>query len=128
MKIYQTKCTELTGTNFSEVSQKAFGFYNQIRRKTKKRPYVRSAYFKKDKIFLPLFWNHLREKLNYKDKTRRVKYFPCAIELIKNSRFDPESKENVDRRSEILHRFAGKTKGGQLFFVQIKEDKRTGEK
>lgn len=128
MKIYQTKCAELAGTNFSEVSQKAFGLYNQIRRKTKRRPYVRSAYFKKDKIFLPLFWNHLREKLNYRDKTRRVKYFPCAIELIKNSRFDPESKENVDRRSEILHRFSGKTKGGQLFFVQIKEDKRTGEK
>jgi len=128
MKIYQAKCAELTGTNFHEVSQKAFSFYNQIRRKTKRRPYVRSVYFKKDKIFLPLFWNHLHEKLNYKDKTRRVKYFPCAMELIKNSRIDPESKENVDRRSEILHRFAGKTKNGQLFFVQIKEDKRTGEK
>ena len=51
MKIYQTKCAELAGTNFSEVSQKAFGLYNQIRRKTKRRPYVRSAYFKKDKIF-----------------------------------------------------------------------------
>ena len=70
----------------------------------------------------------MREKLNYRDKTRRVKYFPCALELIKNNRFDPESKENVDRRSEILHRFSGKTKNGQLFFAQIKEDKITGEK
>ena len=57
-----------------------------------------------------------------------MKYFACAIELIQKSRFDPESKESADRQSEMLHRFAGKSKDGQLFFVQIKEDKRSGEK
>lgn len=128
MKIYITKISPIPGTNYSEVYKHAFGFYNKIKKKTKRRPYVRSAYFKKDKIFLPLFWNHLHEKLNHRDKTRRVKYFLCAIELIENSTLDPESKRNVDRQSEILHRFAGKTKDEKLFFVQIKEEKRSGEK
>mgnify|MGYP001563858754 CR=1 FL=1 len=82
----------------------------------------------KEKVFLQLFWNHLHEKLNFRDKTRRIKLFPCALELIQFSRFDPESKENVNRRSELLHRFFGKTKDGKLFFVQIKEEKRSGEK
>ncbi|MBI4600141.1 hypothetical protein HY732_04470 [Candidatus Uhrbacteria bacterium] len=128
MKIYQTKSIALGGSNFSEVNKKAHRIYSEIKKRTKRRPYIRSAYFKKEKIFLSLFWEHLHSKFNHRDKVRRVKYFVCAIELIQKSRFDPESKENVDCRSEMLHRFAGKSKDGQLFFVQIKEDKRSGEK
>lgn len=128
MELYQVKSNKLHGTNFSEVNKIAFGFYQQIKRKTKRRPYVRSAYFNKEKVFLELFWHHLHEKLNHRDKIRRVRYFPCAIELVQRSRLNPESKENVDRRSEILHRFAGKTRSGDIFFVQIKEDKRTNQK
>lgn len=128
MKIYQTSTVPLTGTSYKEVSHKAHELYSTIRKRTKRRPYIRSAFFDKDKVFLQLFWNHLHEKLNFRDKTRRLKLFPCAVELIRESRFNPESKQNVDRPSEILHRFAGKTKAGQLFFVQIKEEKRTGEK
>jgi len=59
---------------------------------------------------------------------RRMKFFGCALELIKNSRFEPTSKENPNKPTEILHRFAGVTKNNDLFFVQIKEDKRTSEK
>lgn len=57
-----------------------------------------------------------------------MKYFHNAIELIQNSRFEPESKQNPNKPSEILHRFAGVTSEDDLFFVQIKEDKRSGEK
>lgn len=64
----------------------------------------------------------MHEKLNHRDKTRRVKYFPCAIDLIEHSKFDPVITQSLERPSEILHRFAGKTKDGQLFFVQIKEN------
>lgn len=128
MKIYQCKKSALSGSNFSEVNKNAYHIYAAIKQKTRRRPYIRSAYFTKEKVFLPLFWHHVHEKFNHRDKIRRVKYFVCALELIQKSRFDPESKENVDRRSEILHRFAGKSKEGHLFFVQIKEDKRTGEK
>jgi len=128
MQYYKTRTHALPGTNWKEVMKKAFGLYRDITRKTKRRPYIRSAYFDKQKVFLPLFWQHLHEKANLKDKTRRLKYYPCALELIQKSRVEPISKENPNRQEEILHRFAGSTPNNELFFVQIKEVKRTGEK
>lgn len=128
IRAYQTKVQKLPGTNFSEANKKAFELYKQIKRKSKRRPYIRSAYFKKDKIFLGLFWQHLHEKLNLKDKTRRVKYFPCAVELIQNTKFDPSSKDDHNSKSDILHRFTGITSEKEIFFVQIKEDKKTAQK
>lgn len=128
MKIYQTKTSKLSGTQYAEIYKEAFAFYRQIKSKTKRRPYIRAAYFKKDKIFLELFWHHLHEKLNMRDKARRIKYFSCAIDLIKNSKYEPSSKENPNKRSEILHRFAGMTKDNELFFVQIKEYKKNNQK
>jgi hypothetical protein len=128
MKIYHVKARKLSGTTYADVHKKSLVLYRRIRKKTKRRPYVRSAYFKKDKIFLDAFWLHLYEKLNLRDKTRRLKYFSCAIELIEKSRIEPVSKENPNKRSEILHRFAGVTKENDLFFVQIKEYKHTGKK
>lgn len=89
---------------------------------------MRSAYFNKEKIFLELFWSHLHAKFNHRDKIRRIKYFPCALELISNTRFDPLSKENPNRPSEILHRFGGVTNDGEEFCVQIKENKKNGQK
>ncbi|OGJ43197.1 hypothetical protein A3B60_03385 [Candidatus Peregrinibacteria bacterium RIFCSPLOWO2_01_FULL_39_12] len=62
------------------------------------------------------------------NKIRRVKYFPCAIELIKNTKFDPISKEDPNSKSDILHRFTGITADKEIFFVQIKEDKKTAKK
>jgi len=38
MKVYRTKINKLNGTNFPEVNQKAFGLYQQIKKKTKRRP------------------------------------------------------------------------------------------
>ena len=37
-------------------------------------------------------------------------------------------KQITNKSGEILHRFAGSTKEKELFFVQIKEDKKTGQK
>lgn len=128
MRIYQTKVNKLSGTDYGEVHRQAMKSYKAIKSKTKRRPYVRSAYFNKDKVFLETYWHHLYEKENFRDKTRRMKYFPCAIELIQKSRFEPLSKENPNKRSEILHRFAGATKEKELFFIHIREDKRTGQK
>jgi len=119
MKPYKTKIKQLSGTDFKEIRKKSTGFYNEIKRQTKKKPYVRSKYFKKEKIFLELFWGHLFEK-NYWDQTRRMKLFPCAIELIRNSDFAPVSKENVDKPSEILHRFAGITATNDCFLSRSK--------
>lgn len=128
MKSYQTKTSKLTGTNFRQVHQKVLHIYDAIKKRTKRRVYIRSAYFRKGKVFLGLFWEHLYEKKHYKDQVRRMKYFPCAIELIRHSKIHPESKENPNRREEILHRFAGVTKDGDIFFVQVKENKRNNQK
>lgn len=127
MKIYQSEAKKLSGSDYKEVYYQARIIYKQISAKTKRRPYIRSAYFRKDKIFLHYYWDHLWTK-NWRDRVRRLKFYPCAIDLIKNSRVDPMSKENPNRNSETLHRFVGITKDKELFFVQIKEDKRSGEK
>jgi hypothetical protein len=70
----------------------------------------------------------LRDKFSLKEKIRRLKFFPCALELIEHSRLNPVSKDNPNKNSELLHRFKGETKQKEAFFVQIKEDKRSGEK
>ncbi len=127
MKVYETKVKKLAGTDYHEVHSRALTLYKDIKRKTKRRPYVRSAYFKKDKIFLDYFWQHLWGK-NWRDRVRRLKYYPCALDLIKNSRGDPTSKQNPNNSAEILHRFAGITRTKELFFIQIKEDKKTDQK
>lgn len=127
MKVYQTKVKRLSGTDYREIHSRALNIYRQIKAKTKRRPYIRSAYFKKDKVFLDYFWQHLWQK-NWRDRVRRLKYYPCALDLIKNSRVEPISKQNPNKPTEILHRFAGFTKNKELFFVQIKEDKKTDQK
>ncbi len=128
MKIYQTKIKKLSGSDYREVHSQAIELYKELKRKTKRRPYIRSIYFNKDKIFLETYWQHLYEKENFRDKIRRMKYFPCAVELIQKSRMEPTSKENPNKRTEILHRFAGATEEHELFFVQIREHKGAGEK
>ena len=128
MKAYQTKAKKIKGTDFREVRRKSFSIYQQIAKKTKRRPYVRSAYFGKDKIFLGLFWQHLFDKQKWQNRMRRLHYFEAGIELIRCSRINPQSKENPNKSNEILHRFFGLTADGCLFCVQIKENKRTGQK
>ena len=124
---YLTKINKLSGSNYVEVKKEAEIVFKQIKSKTKRRPYIRSAYFNKQKVFFDFFWQHLLEK-SLKQRARRLKFFSCAIDLIKNSRIVPTSKENVDNRNEILHRFVGQTKNKEIFFVQIKENKKSGMK
>ncbi len=128
MKVYKAKEKPFRGTSYSEVRRKAYHYYQAIKSKSKRRPYVRSAYFKKEKVFIALFWSHLFESKNFWDQTRRMKFFACGMELIKYSHFEPISKENPNKPGEILHRFAGMSADNDLFFVQIKEDKRSGQK
>ncbi len=127
MSAYKTKVNPLTGSDYKEISQKALFLYKKIKKKTKRRPYIRSAYFDKQKIFLGLFWSHLYQK-NYWDQIRRMKFFACGLDLISRSRITPTSKENVDKSEEILHRFSGITLNNEIFFVQIKESKHNGQK
>lgn len=127
MEAYQTKTKKLAGTSYKEIETNARYLYNVERKRTMRNAYIRAAYFKNDKIFLTRFWNHISEKRR-RDRKRRLKYFPCALELVRHSKIVPVSKENVDKRHEILHRFIGITPDQEVFFVQIVEDKRTDNK
>lgn len=124
---YRTKAKKLPGSNYAEVKKEALILFNQIKKKTKRRPYIRSAYFNKQKIFFDYFWTHLFQK-RPEERLERLRFFLCAVDLIKNSRNVPTSKDNVNNRSEILHRFEGQTRNKETFIVQIKEDKKTGRK
>ena len=117
MKIYRSKVKKLHGTNYREIYPKAYNCYKIIKRKSKRRPYIKSSYFKNKKVFLELFWFQIRQKLNLRDKSRRLKYFPCAIDLIKNSKCEPDIKI---KHNEVFYRFYGMEEGLNIFCVQIK--------
>ncbi|KKQ98093.1 MAG: hypothetical protein UT23_C0005G0016 [Candidatus Woesebacteria bacterium GW2011_GWA1_39_12] len=125
---YHTHVSKLAGTrSYKDIYRNALAVYSQVKRKTKRQPYARSAYFNKQKIFFTFFWKHLFD-YSHKVRIERLKYFEATLDLIKNSKNAPESKDNPNNIDEILHRFAGLTKEKELFMVQIKENKRTGKK
>lgn len=128
MQYYQTQVGKITGSNFNEMRKKATKIFDEIKRKSKRKPYIRCAYFNKSKIFLDYYWEHLHTKQNRRDKIRRIQFYAAAIELIRNNKIRPESKENPNNQNEILHRFKGKNKEGTGFIVQIKEYKKSGQK
>ncbi|MDR2524569.1 MAG: hypothetical protein LBC95_03510 [Candidatus Nomurabacteria bacterium] len=122
-KYFQSKYNALAGSDYGETVGAVWRIYNDIRRRTNRKPYVRSRYFKKSKVFIDSFWQHLNQK-SHSDRVRRLKYFACGIDLLRNSCQIPESRPNPNGRNEIVHRFAGKTKNGQIFYVQVRESRR----
>ena len=124
---YQTKVRKLSGNRYGEIKKQVMFLFNNIKKRTKRKPYIRSAYFDKQKIFFDYFWPHLSQK-NPKERVRRLRYFEASLEVIRKSRNNPVSEENPHKKNEILHRFAGLTKDKELFFVQIKENKKSGRK
>lgn len=127
MKVYKAKTHKIRGTSYREIYKKAFRFYNLIISRTKRKPYIRPAYFKGEKIFLDLFWPHIQDK-NQGDKKRRIPYLPLAIELIENSHHEPEMKKNPNKPSELLYCFKGIDDQNNTFCVQIKQNKNVGRK
>jgi len=127
MKFYITKSKLIPGTNYKEVNKRALRVFHGTEKQSKRKAYLRSVYFDKEKIFFDFFFGHLNQK-SRRDRMRRLKYFDCAIELIINSRIKPQSGINRNNKNEILYKFYGQTKGGANFFVNIKENKKTGRK
>jgi hypothetical protein len=128
MQVFRTKSAIIKGSSFHEVNKRALSIYREIKRRSKRTPYIRSAYFNNGKIFLAVFWHHFWEKEKWGDRMRRLRFYPAAVELIQGSKCEPISKENPNKSNEILHRFLGITRENMIFHVQIKEDKRSGRK
>jgi hypothetical protein len=127
MKNFNSKENIIPGSSYDEVLKFARKEYQKVQNLTKRQPYVRSTYFNKDKIFISVFWNHLVQK-NRKVRTKRLKLYKAAIDLLRNTRHDPETIFKKGDLSTLYHRFYGLTKDGAEFCVQVKEDKRTGRK
>ena len=90
MASYQSKTKIIAGSNYGEVMRNTFSVYDKIKKQTKRRPYVRSAYFKKEKIFLDYFREHLFQK-SPKERIKRMRFFSATVEMIKYSRIEPVS-------------------------------------
>lgn len=125
MKIFQSKASLIPGTSYDEVVAIARKEHKKIISLTKRQPYARSAYFSKNKVFLTLFWDHTMQK-GPKKRVERLKLYNAAIDLIRNSRHEPETVIEKNSPHLLLHRFYGITKDRVNFCVQIKQIKRTG--
>jgi len=121
IKPWKVKSKLIPDKTYKAVNKIARSIFHQIERKSKRTVYVRSRYFQKQKVFLTFFWDHMSSK-NIHDKTRRLKYFECALEVIKDSYYEPEIKSNPNNKQETFYRFYGETLQG-VFAVQIKKDK-----
>ncbi|MBU0579240.1 hypothetical protein KKE34_04860 [Patescibacteria group bacterium] len=118
--LYLVKAKPLFGTSYREVYKNAMVVYREIERRTKRKSYIRSAYFNKQKVFFDYFWQHLFQK-NLKDRTRRLKFFIATIELIEKSENKPSQR--IVNKIEI-YRFYGRIKNSSKFVAQIKKDGR----
>lgn len=125
MKVYQSKANLLPGSSYEEVQTVARNEHKKVIALTKRQPYVRSAYFSKRKIFLSIFWDHTMGK-NRKAKMERLKLYSAAVDLMRNSRHEPETIIEKNSPAVLLHRFYGVTKDKIGFCVQVKQNKRSG--
>lgn len=126
MDYYQSKTKRISGSRDSDIVKEARLLYRQIEKRSKRRAYIRSVYFHKEKVFFDNFWIHLSRK-SFNERARRLRFLPCAIELIEKSHFQPISKIITHGGNAVLYRFCGKT-NDQLFYVQIKEDRKREQK
>ena len=123
LNIYQVKAHKITGSQYPNIEKSARKIYNNIARRSKRNPYVRSRYFDGEKVFLKLFWEHLHQK-NQNERRRRLRFYPCAIELLKMSTCEPEILYNPN---ETLFRFTGIAPNNEIFYVQIRKDRKSNK-
>lgn len=126
MNYYQTKSQLLPGSSYKEILKSSDKYFSSLQRRSKRQPYIRSAYFLKQKIFLNLFWKHLYDKA-HSVRGIRLRYLPAAVDLLEHSRNDPITIYNIEAKAELFHRFYGITKEKNRFVAQIKQIKRSGK-
>lgn len=128
MRVYRSKYGQIPTTSHAYVMRIARYEYHKIQKRTPRRQaYVKSQYFKRDKIFINQFWEHLKQK-RLGDQVRRAKLFVCAVDLMRHSTYDPDTIYKYEDMNIGLHRFYGQSKDGLSFCVQIRENKRNNRK
>lgn len=128
MNMFKSKHSSLAGTDYQEVMHTARREYQTIQRRNPRRqPYICSKYFSNDKVFINIFWHHLAQKRKG-EQIQRAKLLACAVDLLRNTTITPDTIFSRVNSNEMLHRFTGQTKDGQLFYVQVKQSKRSNRK
>ncbi|MDR1300331.1 MAG: hypothetical protein LBK50_01340 [Candidatus Nomurabacteria bacterium] len=125
MNYFKIKTRPISGSNLKEVSKKMLREFHDIEQRTKRRPSVRCKAFENSKIFIGEYISHQNQKKRA-DRLRRLKFFPCAIDLIENTTEKPTEK--VLKSGEVLYRLYGIAGNGQKFIVQISKNQNTGNK
>ena len=124
---YQCKTHVLAGRKYTEVMPQARKIFRSLQQKTKRRPYVRSTYFRKDKVFFDQFWTHMNAK-SIPDRTRRLRYLPCTLELLRETRNNPLTFIDSNQPETMKHQFLGKSPDCKKFVVVISEHRSSGRK
>jgi len=120
-KYYQSRLPRISGTNYTEILAKARAIYRDLDIQTGHRnTYVRSEYFKKQKIFLKTYWDHFGDK-RLSQRRQRIPYYAATIDLLKNTRVKPDE---LYEKEHHLYRFFGITKDGHKFVVQVKANRK----
>lgn len=124
--IFCSQVNPIRGRNNRAVIKDARKFYKEWKKvcsgiSAKRRPYVKIRILKRGrqqntKIFIDKFQAHLRQK-NMQDVTRRMKLLPCVRDLLENTDEVPNMEGNICL-------FRGKTPGGEIFEMVIKEYKK----
>lgn len=127
VRAYQCKAKPFSGHRFVDIIPQARKLLRTLQKQTKRRVYIRAVYFHKDKIFFDFFWQHMQTK-SAVDRARRLKYLPCALELLRNSRCDPISFMDEYQSGIIKHEFKGNSPDGMNFSVIVQEDRKTNKK
>jgi len=114
-------------SNYRPILMKiALRIYRNLEAKTRRTVYVRSSsksYFQGQKIFLNLYFPHLKQK-SPRIQVERLKFFEAGLDLVKNTPYEPTIKSNPNKPSEQVMRFWGETRGGKKFCVQVRVNKR----
>jgi hypothetical protein len=118
MELYQSKFDTIRGSDYARVERAAQRVFNIAAHQTKRTPYIRSRYFDGRKVFLPLYWNHLMEKVR-SERKRRMRYIEPGFDLVRNTRQQPLI---YHRDGVTYYRFFGVTKGNSIYAVQVKEE------
>ncbi|MDR2672188.1 MAG: hypothetical protein LBC35_02620 [Coriobacteriales bacterium] len=120
MEFFKSRHTNLSGSNDRELYHKARAIQQAMTAGSRRRPYVRSKFFNRQKVFLDIFWTHLFAK-NPGERRRRIALFACVVDLVQNTTYQPEI---YVRGNERFYRFFGVSKNGVRFAVQIKQDRK----
>jgi hypothetical protein len=120
---YKSRYSKLTGVNENELWHKARLVYGATVKSKRRKPYVRSKYFKNEKVFLDMFWSHTNSK---KPKVRRARlmFYQCGLDLIHNTTYKP--KEDYIK-GNLCYKFWGYSRDNEEFCVQIKQESKGGK-